>query len=206
MRARQPGGAATPVIPMTAESDAAIVARAQAGDADAFSAFVERYRARVFRWAVGLVGDRDDADDVTQEVFVRLHGRLHAYRPTGSLDGWIYTVVRTVVARTRTKERRRARLGALPAAQRSQEVYLTDPGARVDREAVRRLMLDALLALPLRQREVFDLCDLQGRTPAEVAELLGLKQVSVRASLFKARGAIRRVVLSALGTLAEDPA
>lgn len=181
------------------QSDVAVVARVQAGDADAFAELVERYRARVFRWAIGLVGDRDDADDVTQEVFVRLHGSLHSYRPTGSLDGWIYTVVRTVASRTRRKEKRRARLGALPAAQPSQEVYLTDPGTRVDRQVVRQMILDALLDLPIRQREVYDLCDLQGRTPAEVAEMLGMKQVSVRASLFKARGTIRNVVLSSLG-------
>jgi DNA-directed RNA polymerase specialized sigma24 family protein len=50
--------------------------------------------------------------------------------------------------------------------------------------------------LPMRQREVFMLCDLEGRAPAEAAAMLGMKDVSVRASLFKARASIRRSVLA----------
>jgi RNA polymerase sigma-70 factor (ECF subfamily) len=74
-------------------------------------------------------------------------------------------------------------------------VYTTDPGGRVDRELLLAQIYESVRELPARQREVFDLCDLQGRTPAEIAEMLGMKAVSVRANLFKARAAIRRKIL-----------
>jgi DNA-directed RNA polymerase specialized sigma24 family protein len=75
-------------------------------------------------------------------------------------------------------------------------VYLTDPGARVDRQRAVALIQTIATTLPMRQREVFILCDIEGRTPAEVAVMLDMKDVSVRASLFKARASIRRTILA----------
>ncbi|MEO7455492.1 MAG: RNA polymerase sigma factor, partial [Gemmatimonadaceae bacterium] len=158
----------------------------------AFVSFVERHKPAVFRWAVALAGDVDDAEDITQEVFVRAYHKLDTFRGDGAVEGWLYRITRRLVSGQRTRAARRARLGALPAAQPDNDVYLTDPGARVDRERTIALIREMVDTLPLRQREVFVLCDLQGRTPAEVAFMLGMKDVSVRASLFKARAAVRR--------------
>jgi RNA polymerase sigma-70 factor (ECF subfamily) len=162
---------------------------------DEFTALVERHQPAVFRWAVALMGDFDDAEDVTQEVFVRAHRKLAAFRGDGSLEGWLYRITRRVVSRHRTKAQRRLRLDASPAARSTHEVYLTDPGARIDRENALALIREIVFTLPVRQREVFVLCDLQGRSATEVAAMLDMKDVSVRASLFKARTSIRRSVL-----------
>ncbi|MEP6494976.1 MAG: sigma factor-like helix-turn-helix DNA-binding protein, partial [bacterium] len=78
----------------------------------------------------------------------------------------------------------------------TQEVYVTDPGARVDRQRAIALIRTIAYTLPIRQREVFTLCDIEGRTPAEVAAMLNMKDVSVRASLFKARASIRARMLA----------
>ena len=171
---------------------------------DEFSALVERHQPTVFRWAVALTGDFDDAEDVTQEVFVRAHRKLSSFRGDGSLDGWLYRITRRVVARHRTKARRRLRLDSSPAATTGPVVYITDPGARIDREKALTLIREIVFTLPMRQREVFVLCDLQGRTPTEVAAMLEMKDVSVRASLFKARTAIRRSVLRSHPRYRED--
>ncbi len=161
----------------------------------AFVSFVERHKPAVFRWAVALTGDYDEAEDVTQEVFVRAYTKLDTFRGDGSVEGWLYRITRRLVSRDRARSRRRASLAALPAAQAERDVYVTDPGARVDRESALALIREVVDALPLRQREVFVLCDLQGQSPAQAAFMLGMKDVSVRASLFKARAAVRRSVL-----------
>ena len=169
---------------------AALIPRVVAGDAGAFAALVARHQPTVYRWAVALCGDEDEAEDVAQEVFVRVHRRLATFRGDGPFDGWLYRITRRVLLR--------ARRGARPvprADAASPEVYLTDPGARVDRLRAVALIHEIAATLPLRQREVFVLCDLEGRTPAEVAQLIGVKDVSVRASLFKARASIRRAIL-----------
>ena len=165
----------------------------------AFTPFVERMKPLVFRWALGLVGDADEAEDVTQETFVVAYQRLGSFRGDGSIEGWIYRITRRVAERRRGKARRRKELGALPAARPTNEVYLTDPGARVDRERALVLIWQAVSKLPPRQREVFDLCDMQGHSPTEAADMLDMKPTTVRANLFKARTAVRR------GFLREHP-
>lgn len=166
-----------------------LIARTRAGDESAFAALVERYRPLVFRWAIGLVGDADDAEDITQEVFVRVHRKLWSFRGDGSFDAWLYRITRRVVLRLRPRDPRRT--DAINA-----DLYVTDPGGRVDRERAIALIQMIAASLPMRQREVFILCDVEGRTPTEVAKILNMKDVSVRASLFKARASIRRTILA----------
>jgi RNA polymerase sigma-70 factor, ECF subfamily len=164
------------------------VALPREGDARAFTTLVERYRPIVFRWAIALTGNQDDADDITQEVFVRVHRKLGSFRGDGPFDAWLYRITRRVVFRMQPTAR--------SVANRSAEVYITDPGIRVDHERAVQLIRAIAATLPMRQREVFMLCDMEGRTPAEVATILEMKDVSVRASLFKARASIRRTILA----------
>lgn len=173
-------------------SDHRFVPLTTALDADAaFTALVSQYHPVVFRWAVAFAGDIDDAEDIAQEVFVRVHSKLATFRGDGSFDGWLYRITRRVAFRAR---RRASRVSAVSGAE--VEVYLTDPGARIDRVRATELIRELVTFLPIRQREVFVLCDLEGRTPLEVAQMIGIKDVSVRASLFKARAMIRRTMLA----------
>jgi RNA polymerase sigma-70 factor (ECF subfamily) len=174
-------------VPMAESPE--LVARTRDGDAGAFTALVELYRPVVYRWAIALSGDEDEAEDITQEVFVRVHRKLWSFRGDGPFDAWLYRITRRVVVRlrpTRTFSTRGAEM----------ELYITDPGGRVDRQRAVALIRTIAATLPMRQREVFVLCDLEGRTPAEAAGMLEMKDVSVRASLFKARTTIRRTILA----------
>jgi RNA polymerase sigma-70 factor (ECF subfamily) len=166
-----------------------LVARTREGDERAFAALVARYQPIVFRWAIGLSGDRDEADDIVQEVFIRVHRKLASFRGDGPFDAWLYRITRRVALRP-------VQTRLAPADSAAPNVYRTDPGARVDRQRAVALIESIAAALPTRQREVFMLCDLEGRTPAEVARLLRMKDVSVRASLFKARASIRQAILA----------
>jgi len=166
-----------------------LIARIRHGDDDAFASLVSAYQPRVFRWAVTLSGDPDEADDITQEAFVRAYHKLGSFRGDGSFEGWLYRITRRIAGR--------ARRGAVTRADAlAQDVYVTDPGARVDRQRAVALIRTIADTLPMRQREVFVLCDLEGRTPSEAAAMLDMKDVSVRASLFKARASIRRHILA----------
>jgi RNA polymerase sigma-70 factor, ECF subfamily len=173
-----------------------LVARIRSGELEAFTSLVEQYQPLVYRWSIGLVYDRDEADDVMQEVFVLAYRKLGSFRDEGSLEGWLYRITSRVAGKHRRRQKRRSVLGELPAARPSREVYTTDPGGRVDREQAVALIRESAATLSHRQREVFDLVDLQGYSPVEVGEMLALKPVSVRANLFKARASVRRAILS----------
>lgn len=174
-----------------------LIARTRGGDQTAFSALVSVYQPRVFRWAFALTGDQDEAEDITQEVFVRVYRKLGGFRGDGPLEAWLYRITRRIAFRSRR---------ALPRHIEDEidDVYRTDPGARVDRQRALDLIRTIAATLPMRQREVFILCDLEGRTPLEAAHILQLKDVSVRASLFKARAAIRRRILATHPSYGDD--
>ncbi len=182
---------------------AELVGRAKAGDPEAFRHLVRRVYARVHRWALVRTGDPDDADDVVQAVLLKLHRGLGDYRGGGRLTSWLYRVTANAAEEVRRKRVRRVRLleGRLEAP-----APALDPAVdrSLDDARLAGLVLDRFRKLPDRQREVFDLVDLQGHAPAEVAEMLGLEPVTVRTNLLRARRAIRTKILESHPRLVEE--
>jgi len=169
---------------------------AATADGVLFSRFVSAYQPVVFRWALTFASDADEAEDLTQETFIRAFRKIRQYRGEGAIEGWLYRIVRSVgVERKRVAFRRRL-LGRSPAARPERDVYTTDPGARVDSQTISALIRRYFADLPAGQREVFDLVDLQHHTPAEVALLTGRSPGAVRVSLFQARSVIRDRLLA----------
>ena len=181
-------------VPFSPEKFSEMAATA---DAALFTDFVTSYQPIVYRWALTFAGDSDEAEDLTQETFIRAYRKLGQYRGEGSIEGWLYRVVRSVGSDRRRVSVRRRVLGRSILARPDREVYTTDPGARIDRERVSALIRRYFEDLPRRQREIFDLVDLQQYTPSEVALMTGLDAGAVRASLFKARAVIRAKLVQA---------
>ena len=172
-----------------------LIGLAKMGDSEAFTQLVRTLQPKVFRWALTFARDADDADELTQETFVQIHRKLEQFRGDSSLEGWVYGITRSIAMQRNRKAKRRTLLSvaSLPGID---SVYNTDPGARVDRQRVADYIRRFFLELPPRQREVFDLVDLQGFDPVEVADLTGIKAATVRGNLFKARAAIRAHLLA----------
>jgi RNA polymerase sigma-70 factor (ECF subfamily) len=181
-----------------------LVRGAQAGDPAAFEGLVRRYYGQIHRWALGRTGDRDDADDVTQEVLVRLHRYLGRFDGRSRFTTWLYQVTRTAASDLQRRRQRRARLTLKLERQSASAAYdaREESGSPDDRRAA-ELVRAFVLELSERQREIFDLVDLQGHEPAEVSEMLGMEQVTVRSHLFRARQAIRRKILESAPELVE---
>ncbi|HYS69550.1 MAG TPA: RNA polymerase sigma factor, partial [Gemmatimonadaceae bacterium] len=133
--------------------DAQLASLASAGDDAAFTTLVTRFQPAVFRWALIFARDPDEAEDITQEVFVRTHRQIGDYRSDGPLEAWLYRITRRAATQMRRKRGRRGRLALTPAARPAREVYTTDPGGRVDRERAATVIRELFAALPQRQRE-----------------------------------------------------
>jgi len=193
----------TGLLTQSSQTDAAIargtllrsaIKLAAGGDIAAFESLVTVLQRNVHRWAMTFARDQDEAEEITQETFVLVYRKLGQYRGDSPVEAWVYRIVRSVALAKHRKARRRRALTetAFPVMD---DVYNTDPGARVDRQRVAEYIRHFFTELPARQREVFDLVDLQGNEPREVAELLGMNAATVRANLFKARASIRARVL-----------
>lgn len=171
----------------------AVARRAAEGDESAFRALVRRTHARIFRWALARTGDPDDADDVTQEVLVQLHRKLGTFAGRGSFHGWLFRITanRAAAVTRRRGRRRQVRLadaGQLAMPRRD----APEPAGEVA-ELVRRFLHD----LPPRQREVFDLVDLQGLSCVEAAAWLDVAPPTARVNLMYARRRMRAWILEA---------
>jgi RNA polymerase sigma-70 factor (ECF subfamily) len=165
---------------------ARVLRAAREGDAAAFEAIVRLYEIRVARTALRLLGDRRDAQDAAQEVFLKLHQRIGRIDDAGTLGGWLYRV--TVNACYDILRRRRP------------GVALEDAGLAVasgvegelQREEQRRLIAAAMAALPGKERAALALRDIEGLTTREVAEILGSSEATVRSQISAARLKIRK--------------
>ena len=170
------------------------IEKANLGNTAAFNDLVHALHPSVYRWALTFARDPDEADEITQETFVLVYRKLDQYRGDSAVEGWVYLITRNVALQRHRRKRRRDLLStrSFPVGD---SVYNTDPGARVDRERMAEFIRHFFTQLPPRQREVFDLVDLQGHDPAEVADMIGVRAGTVRANLFKARAAIRERIL-----------
>lgn len=180
-----------------------LVRRAQGGDGSAFEALIRQVYDQVYRWALVQTGDGDDADDVTQEVLFRLHTKLRSYKGRSRFTTWLYQVTRNAAyeqGRRRTTQLKfREKLGRMATDDAQEATVETQPDGTVLR-TVRALFE----RLPLRQRQIFDLADLQGFTPSEIGGMLAMNPVTVRANLCKARRAIRSQLIERHPQMVEE--
>ncbi|HTT67501.1 MAG TPA: RNA polymerase sigma factor [Gemmatimonadales bacterium] len=184
-----------------------LVPRAKRGEAGALEALLRDCRPTVFRWALVHTGEAADAEDVTQDVLVRLHGSLRRFSGRSRFTTWLYQVTRNEASNLRRSVGRRLHLAA--AVIREAEVDPVtphDPTDQLHAARVAELAERLLHGLPRRQREVFHLADLEGCSLAEVAERLGMLPVTARVHLFHARRAIRAGILERWPELAAEEA
>ncbi len=175
-------------------SVAPLIARARGGDTAAFTELVRSCRSLIYRWSVVAIGDPDDAEDVTQEVLVRLHGNLERYRTGSRFTSWLFRITRNAATdrlRSRRRQHRLLEEGRVIHAATTGE----SPADRVMHDEIERILRSFLEALPGRQRQALDLIDIQGHSPAEAATMLGLDAGTVRTHLHRARRTLRSRLL-----------
>jgi len=178
--------------------------RARTGGTAAFEALAARVRDRVRRWAVRLTSDHDDAEDVAQLVLLRLYERVGEFEGRSRFTTWLFYITRNIVISRHVKEARRSDL----LAGHSHEMLgsTVQDAARSEEHAahVARLARACVTVLTPQEHRAFELSDLRGLSPTEIARELGVKPVTVRVLLTKARRRIRLRMLAEHPSLLED--
>ncbi len=168
--------------------DAELVRRFQRGDASAFDALVERYVRLAGAIAYSVVGDYEQAADVVQDAFLKVHGSLGTLREPDKLRGWLYGVVRSCALDA--VRRRRRGPGALSAVDGAGELIPADvpaPSAGAERGELRAGVLAAVRELPEQYREVVLMKYVDDRSYREISETLGISIETIESRLFRAR-------------------
>ncbi len=152
---------------------------------------VREHSARVYRLAYRLTGNQADAEDLTQETFIRVFRSLHSYQP-GSFEGWLHRITTNLFldgARKRSRVRL-THLGEhaeqLPAPHEQHDLHRRYEHGHVDPD-----IQAALDALPPRYRAPVVLCDIEGLSYEEIAATLGIKMGTVRSRIHRGRAQLR---------------
>lgn len=173
-------------------SDAELARKALAGDRAAFGELVERHARRVVTLAYAMVRDREKARDLAQEAFLEAFQALSSLREPGRFGAWLAGIARRRCIYAIRRERRAARALAV----RASEPRVEPPGpegaaSRSDEEA---RLLEALGRLSRRYREVLVLRHFEGKSYAEIAEMLDLTVATVEKRLTRARNKLREAL------------
>ena len=186
--------------------DNALVTSYLGGASRAFDLLVERYQTRLLNFVYRTVGDRERAEDLVQEAFVRVHRHLARFDRSKKFSTWIYTIASNL-AKNELRNRSRNPLVYFQTMTSGWEdedrpLEFEDPNARpddeFDRKHLRELVDAAVKRLPTHHREVFVLRELEGRSYEEIAEITHCNLGTVKSRLNRARSAFAEIVQPAL--------
>ncbi|WP_052574608.1 RNA polymerase sigma factor [Gemmatimonas aurantiaca] len=163
------------------------VSAAANGDRQAFERVYRAHADRVFGLCVRMLGDRVLAEEVTQDVFVRVWQKLPGFRAEAAFSTWLHRVAVNVILS------RRKNLGVQHGRHAEEEVLDVTP-ARADRVTERLDLEDAIGGLPNGARRVFVLHDVEGFTHEEIGEQLGITPGGSKAQLHRARMLLRNAL------------
>jgi RNA polymerase sigma-70 factor, ECF subfamily len=183
--------------------DKALVERCRAGDLSAFEPLVEKYRQRVWRLALRVVRDQEEAWDVAQEAFVRAWQALPNFRGQSTFYTWLFRIVVNVASdRLRQRGARERAFGAERVSEEEMARTMADPGVTPDETAARGQQRERIMrgldALPEHHRTIIMLSDLEGLSYREIAEVLQIPMGTVMSRLHNARRRLRDVLGSML--------
>jgi RNA polymerase sigma-70 factor (ECF subfamily) len=183
------------------DPDVRLMLRVRDGDAAAFAELSERYSARVLGFFCRQVRDRSEAEDLTQEVFLRLYRARKSYEPRALFATWVFHITQNVARNALRSRRRRpaVRLDATTSDEgRLRETMLADrgdaPSRPLERTELADVVREAVATLGCRQRAAVELHQFEDRSYAEVAAELDMTPKAAKSLLYRARNQLRNVL------------
>lgn len=176
---------------MIQPADLELVIKAQAGDSASFAALVDRHYLTAYRFACKWSGNREDAEDITQEVFVKLAGSLHLFDRRSLFTTWLYAVT---VNCARDHARKSRRWTNRRADDPVEEVQVASPNPGPEHRAISAAIRRAIDALPDRLKEAMLLVYGEGLSHQEAARIIGCAETTVSWRIFQAKRQLRKVL------------
>ena len=182
-------------------SEKVLVQHAKAGDRNAFAALVSAYETKIYNLALRYLGNREDAMDASQEVFLRVFRFLPGFQEESGFSTWIYrigvNVCKDMLAKQSRRNEQSLEVEDEDDEQRTMELadHRYTPEQIVENAELRSVLSEAIAALPDQQREVIVLRDIQGLSYDENSNVLSLESGTVKSRLSRARENLRKKLL-----------
>jgi RNA polymerase sigma-70 factor (ECF subfamily) len=182
--------------------DSAVVAQFLGGEERAFQELVDRYQTRLLNFVYRTIGDREKAEDLVQEVFIRVYRHIARFDATKKFSTWIYTIASNL-AKNELRNRSRNPLVLFQTIKKNWEdedrpLQFEDATSRPDdlyrKRHLRELVDEATAKLPEHHRQVFVLRELEGKSYEEIAEITDCNLGTVKSRLNRARNSFAEII------------
>jgi RNA polymerase sigma-70 factor (ECF subfamily) len=191
-------------LPLPLTPEAALIEAARGGDLDAFNSLVLQYQDRVYNLAYRILGDEAAAADATQEAFILAYRHSRRF-DRGSFFAWLYRIATNVCYDMIRYQKRRPAVSFTQLSDAANDDHEFDlpapedsPETLIQRHELAALLQRHISALPLEQRTVLVLSDVQGLSDKEIADIMRTNVGTVKSRLSRARAKMRRSLDGAL--------
>jgi RNA polymerase sigma-70 factor (ECF subfamily) len=183
------------------EADLELLRAVKGGDATAFRGLVEKYQGRVYAMTYGMVRNREDARDITQDAFVKAYNNLESFRLESSFYTWLYRIAMNLAIdfiRKRTRQGTTSYEESIATRDEdgviSEVHHEDDPRKLLERKRLYEKIMEAMEKLPADQREAILLRELEGLSYKEIADIMDIPEGTVMSRLYYARKKLQKVL------------
>jgi RNA polymerase sigma-70 factor (ECF subfamily) len=184
-------------------TDEQLMFRVQEGHTASFDLLVERYKDRLFNYLLRLVGNRDEAEEIAQEAFVKAYIHAGKYKTIAKFSTWLYTIATNLVRNRMRSRSRRPQIFSLWSKRQSdgeeeKTIDIIDPGRspeeKINDTQLGEIINRAIEKIPEKYRTSFVLREINQLSYEEIAAVTGLKLGTVRSRINRARNCFRQIV------------
>jgi RNA polymerase sigma-70 factor (ECF subfamily) len=178
------------------DPEIALMLRVQRDEPGAFAELEQRFRNRIFGRFYRLLGDRQEAEDLAQDVFLRLYRSRRRYRPTARFATWLYHITQNVARNALRSRKRRPCTPLVPPEGGAEEISRQaesgeTPSRRLERSELAGIVRAAIADLGQRRRAALEMYQFQHCTYAEVAAAMDMSPKAAKSLLYRARNQLR---------------
>lgn len=170
-----------------------LIVQLQQGDESAFTKLVDDYQDMVYNTVLGIVQNSDDADDITQEVFIQVYQSVSSFKGESKFSTWLYRIAVSKALDLEKKKKRKKRFGFVQhlfgsgEQQEVQPAEFDHPGVQLEKKESAGELFKALNRLPDKQRIAFTLHKLEGQSYLEVAAIMNTTLYAVESLMGRAK-------------------
>ena len=178
---------------MTREQELTVIRRVQHGDTEAFELLVAAYEKTVYNVALQMTGSREDAQDLTQDAFLKAYSSLDSFRGDSKFSSWLYRIVSNLCLDFKRRQGRRPSASLTVEDDEGETLQLDiadesqSPETLLEQKLTREAVQRGLRELPDEQRQILLLREIQGMSYEEIGEVMHLEAGTVKSRIFRAR-------------------
>ncbi len=174
-----------------------LIASLKEGNEQAFEELVTLYKDKIYNTALGFVQNQEDAEEVTQDVFVKAYQNIKEFKGESKLGTWLYRIAVTQAFDLLRKKKRQKRSGSFASLFNKKEeqielAHFYHPGVAAEQKEMAAILFKAISQLPEQQQAVFLLQKLEGLSQQDVAEVMKTTTSAVESLLHRAKANLRK--------------